>query len=158
MRAAHAALLSFFAGAASFWIPDVVAFAVIPDRARWIAMTALCPAGALCFYAWLRRRRVGDDLGPSSALYQLLGIWMLAPWFMFLASRLGPGTKMAMETGDYGFLLLASILPIWTPQASAEQGSGWALLLVTMALLVCHFRKESGRWLLPIRSFRRRAR
>ena len=143
----RAALLSFFGGAASFWLPDVVSFLAIGDRSRWIAMTVLCPAGALGFYAWICRRRKGETpYGPSSALYQLLGIWMLAPWFMILASNLSPGPPPSMDLRLYLFLLVASLLPPLTLEASAMHGSGYALVLVTLGLPVLHLLKELGRW------------
>ena len=151
MTSVRAASISFFCGAMSFWLPDVALFVAF-DRSdsawRWVSMTIACPTMALLFYRWIFRRRAGTD-GPSSALYQLLGIWMLAPWFMTAAPFLAPGSRPGLTIGELKFLVLITLFPIWTLPASAMQGSGYGLVLITIALLIFHIRNESHRWLIP---------
>jgi hypothetical protein len=150
MTSVRAASISFSCGALSFWLADVALFVAFnsPDS-RWPWMTIACPTMALLFYRGIFRRRKGDAAGPSSALYQLLGIWMLAPCFMTVAAFLAPGSRPALTIGELKFLVLATLFPIWTLPASAMQGSGYGLVLITIALLTFHIRNESHRWLIP---------
>jgi len=150
MTSVRAASISFFCGAMSFWLADVALFVAFnsPDS-RWPWMTIACPPMALLFYRWIFRRRKVDTVGPSSALYQLLGIWMLAPWFMTVAAFLAPGSRPGLTIGELKFLVLITLFPIWTLPASAMQGSGYGLVLITIGLLILHFWKESHRWLIP---------
>jgi len=133
----------------SFWLPDVALFVAFNrSNSAWVWMTLACPTMTLLFYWWIFRRRRVDTVGPSSALYQLLGIWMLAPWFITVAS-FGPGTRAALTFGEFLFLLLSMFFPIWTPLWSAANGSLFGLILITIALPIFHIRNESHRWLIP---------
>jgi hypothetical protein len=149
MTSIRAASISFFCGGISFWLADVALFVAFNrSDSMWVWMTIACPAMALLFYCWIFRRREGA-VGPSSALYQLLGIWMLAPCFMTVAAFLAPGSRPGLTVGELEFLVLATLFPIWTLPLSAMQGSGYGLILITLALLVFHIRNESHRWLIP---------
>jgi hypothetical protein len=149
MTSVRAVLISFFCGAMSFWLPDVALFVAFNrSNYTWVWMTIACPTMALLFYWWILRRRKGA-VGPSSALYQLLGIWMLGHCFMTVASFLSPGSRAALTVGELMFLVLTTFLPIWTPLLSAANGSGDGFVLITIALLIFHFWKESDRWLIP---------
>jgi hypothetical protein len=153
MTSVRAAMISFFGGALSFWLPDVALFIAF-DRSGyrwvWVWMTIACPTTALLFYWWLLRGRSGT-VGPSSALYQFLGIWMLAPWFMILASFLANGFRADLPIGELPFLVFTTFIPVWTVPASAMQGSGFGLALITIPLPLLHVRNESDRWLIPPR-------
>ncbi|MGD0823910.1 MAG: hypothetical protein ABR908_04960 [Terriglobales bacterium] len=149
MTSVRAASMSFFCGAMSFWLPDVALFLAFDRSASpWVWMTIACPAMALLFYLWILPRREGT-VGPSSALYQLLGIWMLGHCFMTVASFLAPGSRAALTFPELIFLVLSTLLPIWTLPLSAMHGSGFGLVLITIALLIFHIWKESHRWLIP---------
>jgi len=146
----RAASISFFCGAMSFWLVDVALFVAFNrSNSTWKWMSIACPTMALLFYRWIFRRRKGDTLGPSSALYQLMGIWMLGPCFMIVASFLAPGSRAGLTIGELGFLVLTTFFPIWTPLLSAANGSGDGFVLITIALLIFHIRNESHRWLIP---------
>jgi len=148
----RAALLSFFGGAASFWIPDVIVFNLCKSQYGFVWMTGLCPIAGLGFYAWILRRRArGIPSGPSSALLELLGIWVLAPWFMVLASKLQPGPHDTWPAAMYGFVLLVMVFPPYTFFFSTANGSGYALILITLVLPFLHCRKELGQWIVPPR-------
>jgi|HubBroStandDraft_1064217.scaffolds.fasta_scaffold16216_1 hypothetical protein len=151
MTSVRAASISFFCGAMSFWLPAVALFVAF-DRSdsawRWVSMTIACPTMALLFYRWIFRRRAGTD-GSSSALYQLLGIWMLAPWFMTVAPFLTADPGAALTVGEFKFLVFTTFVPIWTPLLSATDGSGLGLVLVTIAFPLLHVRNESDRWIIP---------
>lgn len=149
MTSVRASSISFFCGAMSFWLADV-ALSVAFNRSdsMWVWMTIACPTMALLFYRWIFRRREGT-VGPSSALFQLLGIWMLGPLFMTAGSFLAPGSRAALTFGELKFLVLATLFPIWTLPLSAMHGSGHGLVLITIALLIFHIRNESHRWLIP---------
>jgi hypothetical protein len=68
---------------------------------------------------------------------------------MIVGSFLAPGYREALTFGELKFLVLATLFPIWTLPFSAARGSGFGLVLITIALLIFHIRKESHRWLIP---------
>ncbi len=147
------AVIGFFVGALSFWLPSGLIFAALDTSpsgvSRWIPMTIACPLVAVGFYSWMWRRRATRQGGPSTALFQLVGIWMLAPLLMYLGSLLTPGRSHAVSIAELKFLLMVTFVPFFTFYAAAIQGSGYGLLLISIILPIQHLRHESGRWLVP---------
>ncbi len=146
------AIVGFFAGGAAFWLPDAAIFVAMDtsdSQWRWILMTIACPLVAVTFHRWTWRRRSDKRGGPSAALFQLVGIWMVAPWFMVLASWMAPGRSNVLTLGELKFLLMTTFLPIFTVPASAMQGSLYGLVIISLILPALHLGNENDRWLIP---------
>src|SRR5229473_8716811 len=86
-------LLSFFGGAIVFWIPDIIIPAFKRDEQGY-AVTAACPLASLLFYAVVLRLRRPMASGPSTAIFSIFGMWVLALPFAMLAQQ------MRAEQGD----------------------------------------------------------
>jgi hypothetical protein len=54
-----------------------------------------------------------------------------------------------MTLADYAHLCLMSVFPPYTLYLSAAQGSGYALVLATILMPICHRVFEKGRWVIP---------
>ena len=146
-------LLSFFGGGTAFWISDVVVNALDPNQQGY-AVTVLCPMSLILFYVGMLRIRRKGQSGPSTAIFVICGVWTLAIFFMMLAqTNRGSGFRSAFEgAGDPGFiayLLESSFIPTRVFLFAAMEGSVIALLLGTLAMLLCHIKFESTRWIIP---------
>ncbi len=143
-------LLSFFGGGIAFWIPDVLIPAL--DRSeQGYAVTAACPIVLILFYiAALRRRKEGRS-GPSTAIFAVCGMWISALSFAMLAQTVrGNGFSGGAWTwGDFGYLLVSSFLPTRIFEFVTLEGSVIALLIGTVAMIICHLAFERGRWIVP---------
>lgn len=147
MSSWKAILLSFFGGGIAFWISDIV-IPAFDRNEQGYAVTVLCPMILLVFYMGVLRLGKKDASGPSTALFALFGVWVLALSFTFLAQQIrapGPG----FSWGDFGYLLISSFLPLRIVYFVALEGSIFALLIGTVAMLVCHFKFETSRWVIP---------
>jgi hypothetical protein len=141
-------LLSFFRGGIAFWLPGIV----IPALARkeqGYAVTVACPIVLILFYVVVLRRRKEDRSGPSTAIFAICGMWMLARKFVTLAQTIrGNGfSGGAWTRGDLGYLLVSSFLPARVVELVTLEGSIIALWLGTFALIICHLAFERGRWI-----------
>ena len=88
--------------------------------------------------------------GPSLAIFSLLGVWVLAPWFMALAARLQSNaavTNTYLE--EWPVLLEISLCPPLTMYFGIMQGSIGGLLAATFLMLIAHRTLERGRWIIP---------
>lgn len=145
-------LLSFFGGATAFWISDIVIPALDPSERRG-AVTVVCPLVLLLFYFWVLRLRSGQRSGPSTALLAICGMWILALWFVMLAQTVrGNGFLGGFDWRDIAYLryiLVSSFIPTRIFLFVAIEGSIFALILGTIAMITCHFAFERNRWIIP---------
>lgn len=149
MKDVRFVLLNVILGGAFFWAPVVLLLSrPLESKGGFIMVTFTCPLALVGFYSVALSRRRGRSGGPSSALFALLGVWVIGPWFMALAGTLAGGPGLHNVT-DYIPLLLMSVCPPLTLYLSFMQGNAFALILATILMLVCHRVFERGRWLIP---------
>jgi hypothetical protein len=141
-------LLSFFGGGISFWISDLIISALDHNEQGYV-VTAVCPVVLIVFYAIVLRLRKAERSGPSTAIFAICGMWVLALSFVLLAQRIRGGKGTGFGWGDFGYLLVSSFLPTRIAFFVGLDGSVIALLIGTFAMLVCHFYFESTRWIVP---------
>lgn len=147
-------LVSFLGGAAAFWAPDMLLKALYlgPNTPTTdAALTVACPAAAVLFFAFVRRRRIPELGGPSTALFALVGFWLFALLFIMLARTFqGGGFRDApFEWRLIGFFVTSSLIPTRTFFFSMLDGSAGGLILGTAAMIICYFRFERRRWIIP---------
>ena len=141
-------LLSFFGCGIAFWIPDLIIAALDRTDQGW-AVTIACPIVLILFYSLLLRIRKGDRTGPSTAIFAILGMWVLALSFTELAQDIRSESFSGFSWGDLGFLVVSSFLPTRVFELVTLEGSIVALLLGTVAMIVCHLLFEMERWIIP---------
>lgn len=142
-------LLSFFGGGIAFWISDLIIPAF--DRSeQGYAVTVACPIVLVAFYLAVLRVRKGDQSGPSTAIFAIFGMWILALSFTLLAQRIrGGGGGGQFGWGDFGYILVSSFLPTRIVEFVALEGSLLALGIGTAAMIICHMAFERSRWIIP---------
>ena len=146
------ALFSLVACGISFWTPNVLLFPQVKSMSRFfVEITFACPLALMAIYGvliWYRNRHEGSRDGPSSALFGLVGIWLIGPWLMGLAGTVsgGPGVQ---KLADYIPFIWMSFCPPLTLYFSSMQGNIFALILATALMPVCHRLFERGRWVIP---------
>lgn len=143
-------LLSLFGGGIAFWIPDVV-IPALDRNEQGELVTFACPALLILFYVAVLRLRKAERSGPSTAIVAICGIWVLALSFTMLAQTVrGNGFKGGGWTwGDFGYLLVSSFLPMRIIEFVTLEGSIIALVLGTVAMVICHVAFERTRWIVP---------
>jgi hypothetical protein len=129
-------LLSFFGGGIVFWIPDLVIPALDRTEQRG-AITFACPALLILCYMILRRLRKPERLGPSIAIFAILGMWVLALTFTELAQDIRSESFSGFSWGDLGFLVVSSFMPNRIVEFVTLEGSIVALVIGTVAMIVC---------------------
>src|SRR5437016_10486774 len=132
-------LLSLFGGGIAFWIPDVV-IPAFDRNEQGYAVTAACPIVLILFYVAALRLRKGEPSGPSTAVFAILGMWVLALSFTMLAQTVRVnGFKGGEWTrGDFGYLFVSSFLPTRIVEFVTLEGGIVALGFATVPLAVCH--------------------
>ncbi len=143
-------LLSFFGGGVALWITDVVVAAVKPNDQGY-AVTIVSPAVLILFYLAVLRLRKADRSGPSTAIFAICGMWVFAILFIMLAQAVRDGFKSGID-GDVGYLaylFVSSFIPTRIFWLVTFEGSIFALLIGTVAMLICHFAFERSRWIFP---------
>jgi hypothetical protein len=83
--------LSFLGGGTAFWISDVLIRVVNPNE-QGPAATIACPVVLILFYAAMLRARRAERSGPSTAIFAICGMWILALSFIGLAQEIGMTT------------------------------------------------------------------
>ena len=143
-------LLSLFGGGIAFWIPDVV-IPAFDRNEQGYAVTAACPIMLIPFYVAALRLRKGEPSGPSTAVFAILGMWVLALSFTMLAQTVRVnGFKGGKWTrGDFGYLFVSSFLPTRIIEFVTLEGSIVALCIGTIAMVICHVVFERTRWIVP---------
>jgi hypothetical protein len=93
------------------------------------------PRIRILFYVAVLRLRKGDRSGPSTAIFAMLGAWVLALLFILLAQgvRRGDGPGFGWEIVLL-VMLAGSIISLW---------------LETVATVICHVAFERTRWIVP---------
>src|SRR5437667_8459460 len=92
-------LLSLFGGGIAFWIPDVV-IPALDRNEQGVLVTFACPALLILFYVAVLRLRKAERSGPSTAIFAVCGMWLLALSFTLLAQEVrahGGGTRWALS-------------------------------------------------------------
>lgn len=141
-------LLSLFGGGIAFWIPDVV-IPALDRKEQGYAVTAACPIVLILFYVAVLRLRKGERSGPSTAIFAICGIWVLALSFILLAQRVRGGEGPGFGWDDFGYLLVSSFLPLRIVLFVTLEGSIIALWIGTVAMVICHLAFERTRWIVP---------
>jgi hypothetical protein len=141
--------LSFLGGGVAFWIPDVITPALGPNE-QVLAVTIACPTLLVLFYAAILHIRKLKRFGPSTAIFALCGTWVLAPSFTLIAQWVRSQEGLGEFTlGDFGYLLVSSFLPPRIFVATALEGSLFALMIGTIAMVFGHLRYEREHWIIP---------
>jgi hypothetical protein len=143
-------LLSLLGGGIVFWIPDVVVPALDRNEQGY-AVTVACPAALILFYAAVLRVRKSERLGPSTAIFAICGMWVLALWFTMVAQTIRGGGFRGFTWSEFGYVLISSFLPTRIVEFVTLEGSIIALWVGTAAMIICHFAFERGRWIIPPR-------
>jgi hypothetical protein len=140
-------LLSLFGGGIAFWIPDVV-IPALDRNEQGVLVTFACPALLILFYVAVLRLRKAERSGPSTAIFAVCGMWLLALSFTLLAQEVrahGGGYTW----GDFGYVLVSSFLPMRIVKFVTLEGSIVALCIGTIAMVICHVAFERTRWIVP---------
>lgn len=141
--------LSVLGGGIAFWIPDVIIPALNPNE-QGMAVTIACPAALILFYAVMLRARRAERSGPSTAVFVIVGMWVLASVFMMLAQTArGSGFRAGFQWKDFGYLILSSLVPTQVFEMATLEGSLIALFAGTMLMVMCHMLFETARWVVP---------
>jgi len=131
----------FLLGAAAFWVPDVVIAAFTREASieHWYLANPIFVASVCLTYAGICKMsaRIRSTRTISEAFYMLVGIYVLAPLFMLheqavVTSRLPPFHTWR----DWSYMILSSFFPPLILIMSGYDGSTFALLFVTVFLIV----------------------
>jgi hypothetical protein len=151
------AVLYVLLGGIVFWVPNITVHWITGFRFSYadaIGVTFFLPAATYLFFRmfWWPLRKQEERL--SSALFAVLGIWILGPSMLtFSASFCGGGLT---QPDAWHFFVTGTLLfPLFTFVMSTYDGTLFALLFVTLLLpilansrsrrgLAPAFRPESG--------------
>jgi hypothetical protein len=115
---------------------------------KGVAVTIACPIVLIVFYGFMLRLRKDRDSGPSIAIFAICGMWVLALWFALWAQEVrAPGAPLTLSQLRY--LLVSSFLPWRIAGFLALEGSIFALLIGTVAMVISHIVFERTRWIIP---------
>jgi len=140
--------VSFFGGATAFWIPDLV-IPALDRNEKGYAVTVACPALLIVFYAvvlWLRK---AERSGPSTAIFAICGMWVLALSFTTLSQWIRSEAGIGFDWRELGYLLLYSFTPIRVLELVTLGGQIFALILGTLVMVNCRVIFERSRWIVP---------
>lgn len=150
MNAWKAFLVSFFGCGTAFWISDVI-IPVFDRKEQGYAVTFACPIVLILSYAAVLKLRKQQRSGPSTAIFAICGMWVLALTFIMLAQTVrGNGFKGgSWSLGDSGYLFISSFLPLRIIEFVALEGTIIALLIGTVMMIAAHLLFERSRWIVP---------
>jgi hypothetical protein len=140
--------LSLFGGGIAFWIPDVVIPALDRNEQGGL-VTFACPALLILFYVAVLRLRKAERSGPSTAIFAICGMWLLALSFTLLAQEVRAQGGIAFTWSDFGYVLVSSFLPMRIVEFVTLEGSILALLIGTAAMIISQLAFERSRWIVP---------
>ncbi len=144
------ALTSLITGGLAFWIPENILLRRVTSGSAWLPASFVGPIVLLSVYLLIVRYRRSKGVGPSSALFAIVGVWSTAPWLMLLGASLQtPKIFQSMRFVDYAYLCLMSVCPPLTLWTSAMDGTAYGLIFATIMMPVCHLLLEKERWLIP---------
>jgi hypothetical protein len=143
-------LASFFGGGIAFWISDVL-IPALDRNEKGYAASILCPLVLILFYVVVLRLRSAERSGPSTAIFAISGMWVLALPFITLAQTVRGNGFMGgnWSWGDFSYLLVSSFVPTRIVEFVMLEGSIIALGIGTTAMIICHFAFERTRWIVP---------
>jgi hypothetical protein len=141
-------LLSLFGGGIAFWISDLVIPALDPNEQR-VAVTIACPIVLILFYAAVLRIRKAERSGPSTAIFAVCGMWVLALLATLLAQEIRAPGGGGLTWGQFWYVFVSSFLPTRIFEFVTLEGSILALEIGTVAMIVCHLAFERSRWIVP---------
>src|SRR5271165_3869647 len=138
----------FLLGAIAFWTPDVVLAAIFhqPSIERWYLANPIFVISVCLTYAAIFKLRASrfPTSNISAAFYMLIGIYVLAPEFMLMEQAFAL-SRFHSTVQDWGYMILFSFLPPYTMMMSGYDGSAFALLFVTVFLIVADQKWEKHR-------------
>ena len=150
MKQGLLAFSSLIIGGIAFWIPELILVHWVISEWAWVLASLVGPIVLLASYFVVAACRRRNDVGPSSALFTIVGVWLAAPWLMLLSAFVQtPGMLQQMRFVDYAYLCLMSICPPLSLWASATDGTAYGLMVVTIIMPICHLVLEKERWLIP---------
>ena len=143
------------AGALAFWVPDVFVHVVAGHEFGSLhakAITLVMPIAFLIAYVSLRK--IAAHRGYKSlGIAMLVGVWLTGGLFMMIAATAsGGGFAGANGVRDSLFVVVLSLFPIYTYIAATYDGSLFALLAVTVGMLLIWSIGSSG---MPLPHLRR---
>jgi hypothetical protein len=136
-----------------FWLPVLLWHLLyLGSYVPELEYAVLCPLALFTFYAVVIRKRKLERGGPSTAIYSLLGIWLLG-----LPLNLLP---LAIRDGLLGFpsesrwaliryIAVSTVIPTRLFFFSILNGSAGGLVVATLTMIFCHFSLEQRRWVNP---------
>ncbi len=113
------------------------------------AVTVACPALLIVFYVVVLRLRKAERSGPSTAIFAVCGMWVLALSFTTLSQWIRSEAGIGFEWRELGYLLVYSFMPIRILEVMTLGGNIFALILGTLAMVNCHVIFERSRWIIP---------
>jgi len=143
----------FLLGGLSCWGPEIIVAAIGAAMHRlWELPNLILPLSACIAYLLLLRseRRLQSD--PSIAGCMLLGVWVLAPTLILIESTFRGG-EFRSAGNDFWYLLLFSFMPLYVFDMATYDLSLGALLVVTVFLVLGHWRRERNHWVFPLKRY-----
>jgi hypothetical protein len=138
------AVTYMFVGALSFWMPDVVLSALLPNgHVLLITDTLVLPTVALSSYFIVLRHRPAKV--PSLSLWMVVGILFFGSPFMLWTATLKGGGTHSLVPRDYLFEPLFMLFPPYTFMLSGYDLTLFALLITIIGFIVCFFKFERPR-------------
>ncbi len=132
------ALIFLTIGGLVFWAPTVT-IELVTKRELPLPISSVVPLVSMLL-GYLAIRRSAAVRARSLAIWMLAGIYMLGPVMMLIGWKdLGGSGIRAFNITS---LAVASIFPLMTLYMAGPDGTLFAVLLVTGALLFLHFRVE----------------
>jgi hypothetical protein len=140
--------VSFLGGGTAFWISDVI-IAVVNKNEQGLGRTIACPVVLILFYVAMLRARRAERSGPSTAIFAICGMWILAIWFTLLAQEMRAHGGLGFTWGEVGYVFVSSFLPPRVHEFVALEGSILGLWAGTLLMVLCHLVFETERWIVP---------
>jgi hypothetical protein len=141
-------LLSFLGGGIVFWIPALV-IPALDRNEQGDAVIVACPIILTLFYFGVLRFRKAERSGPSTAIFAICGMWMLALSMTTLAQWIRSQEGIGFEWWEVGYILLYSFMPLRIVELMMLGGDIVPLTLGTVALINFHVIFERDRWIVP---------
>jgi hypothetical protein len=142
----------FGLGALAFWGPEVFLYAWERKELNRALITFLLPVALLLAYiliSLVRRRERGALPKPSAAVFMLLGVLFLGTLAMTIGSTM-LGAGFHQHPGEaFLAVLLGTLVPIYAFIAATYDGSLYALILVSVLILLIHLIFERHHWIIP---------
>jgi hypothetical protein len=133
-----------FIGGAIFWSPSILLHAVRGYNFSGVdvlMLTVLLPTIVMMCVAYGQRLRVGADRSRASALWVMVGIWVLGPLCLMVSASFSGG-GFASEVGWVQVIIATLGAPIFTFIMSTYDGTLLAVLITSGWLVMRVLRGE----------------